>query len=116
MTEIAREAFMLLNWINGCISGGIEAPREIVSIVEDNDIATVTWKNPAVCGLSDCRYHNIDTGTHKSVFQIIENMLFLNGSSNIFDLETGYDEVNRKITEFYERHNLMCPLSRSIIN
>ena len=56
--DVAVECFTLIDWIVGTFTGGVEAPRILLSVDEpiENEVH-ITWKHPETCGLSDCRYH-----------------------------------------------------------
>lgn len=108
--ECIKDAFDIQDGIAGTLSGGIEAPRILKSIEEVNGCYIVKWQNSETCGLSDCRYHNIDISVHTDVFELCDNQIIMNGSLNVFE----YDEwVKDLISGFYQRWNLKEPARSS---
>ena len=106
--QMAIDAFDLMDWITGTITGGIEAPRIMINVEgQDENTVVITWRNPETCGLSDCRYHNTDIKPHKDVFRIMDKRLEYNGKTDdIFDI-ADWPECQQKIDEFYARWGLM---------
>ena len=109
LKEIAKRAFDLYDWMVGSKTGGIEAPRDIIAVEDAEDGSVkIRWKHPATCGLSDVRYHYIDTGAHEDTFLVVDDVLEVNGKSgDIFELE-GWDfpELKSAVAKFYEKYGL----------
>ncbi len=112
ITEMAKDAFVQQDWVNGALSGGIEAPRVLLDAREMEDGSVeLDYTYQPTCGLSDCRYH--DTRAEKKYtdkFQIKENTLYLNGDSDIFKIRNWKDtEIHKITTKFYRRWKLKVP-------
>ena len=109
MIDMIKEAFDLQDFITGTKTGGIEAPRILVDIKQLDDTAvSVSWRNPATCGLSDCRYHNLDTGIHTDVFRLEGKTLAVNGKTDVFGL-AGWEndkDIISPVREFILKHGL----------
>ena len=107
LKQIAIDAFDLIDWITGTITGGIEAPRIRMDVEEqDENTVVVTWRNPKTCGLSDCRYHNTDLKPHKDVFRLINNKLEYNGKTDDIFGVTDWSECQQRVDDFYTRWRL----------
>ena len=77
LKEIVLEAFDLEDWLRGSASGGIDAPRIILSVERpQEDTVLVKWTEAETCGLSDCRYTNIYAGVERvSTYMIKDGLL-----------------------------------------
>lgn len=106
MKELAVELFELINYLIGTISGGVEGPRIILEVSEvDDNTATVTWKNPQTCGLSDRRYHYIDQEVHTDTFSKRSGTLFV-PDVKIFSWGSEYPESRKIIEDFKAKYGL----------
>jgi len=105
--EAAREAFVLQDWITGTETGGIEAPRIVEKIVPAENGIDIFWRNPETCGLSDCRYHNVDTSTHVDTYRIEEHTLMCNGKPFVDEVQA--PEYEAKIESLYKKYALTMP-------
>lgn len=112
LTGIALEAIELFDWFRGAMSGGIESPRELISMLEREDGAVeISWKNPDVAGVGivDPPYHYEDTSVHTSLFRITEDgLLVVNGKVDVF-MVSGEPELLKKADDFYRRWGLKNP-------
>ncbi len=98
--EMAIEAFELIDYIAGTETGGIEAPRILISAEEREDGAVaIKWQNPETCGLSDVRYHNTDLSVHEDVYSYNGRNILVNGN-NPFD-DIWFDECRKMVDAFY---------------
>ena len=112
ITQIALDAFRTKDWITGTITGGIEAPRKIISFRDDENTVEINYTYPETSGLSDCRYHDTRAGqvfTDTYVFN--GDKITCNGSSDIFGIApTEAWKVEREEQEmadnFYKKWNL----------
>lgn len=95
MVQLALEAFALSDSIvRGELSGGIDAPRIVISAEEKEDGSVVVcWKNPYTCGLSDRTYHYTDTSPHEDLYRIRDNRLEVNGELEQFGMDSYPDIV-----------------------
>ncbi len=102
--ECVRDAFEVQNHIIGTLSGGIEGPRILISIEEVDGCVKVNWRNPDICGLSDCIYHYKDTSVHTDIYEFPDDYhLKINGSNKIFNRDPW---VNEEINKFYQKWGL----------
>lgn len=102
LKQLSMAAFDLFDWLTGCRTGGIEAPRIMVKVEKQNEnTVVITWKNPETCGLSDCRYHNTDLEHHKDIFKLIENKLEYNGKTDDIFGVANWPEYEQKVNDFY---------------
>ena len=62
IAKIATAAFDLEDYITGSRTGGVEAPRIILSVKEHSNVVDIEYTYPETCGLSDCRYHDTRAG------------------------------------------------------
>ena len=62
ISKIATAAFALEDYITGYRTGGVEAPRIILSVREHSGVVDIEYTYPETCGLSDCRYHDTRAG------------------------------------------------------
>lgn len=109
--DIAKEAFELETWFIGSLSGGIEPPRDIHSVTRHKDGSVIiTYSKPATCGLSDCRYHNTDTGEHIAVYTFNNGQIQLDGG-DVFPSISGWNdpEYAEKAAEFFTRYGYKVP-------
>ena len=114
----AREAVYAQDWIAATNSGGIEPPRNIVSISStetDDDVYTVKveYNYPEMCGCwHDCRYHVSDHKKVRSVsfhYHVKEDYMVRADVRPIFDREAVecFAEENRRIVDdFYDETGL----------
>ncbi len=110
---IAKDAFNLFDMLNGHISGGIVAPRILLSATKKDDgSVAISWRHPETCGLSDVRYHYTDTSAHTDIYSYDENgYLLLNGSSDPFHIldEADFSELRPLIQAFLDKWKLKYP-------
>ena len=108
--EVAKEAFELNDWLMGTKTGGVEAPRIMISCEDRGDSVVIAWRHPETCGLSDCRYHYSDLSVQEDVFSIDaeHNMLLLNGNNDVFCLD-GWPELAESISDFLLKWELNYP-------
>ncbi len=113
LTRIAEEAFELEAWFIGSLSGGIEPPPEVDSVIEDgNGSVSIIYHLPETCGLSDCRYHNTDTDKHIVTYTLSEDgCRLLRNGGEAFPSITGWGdpEYTDKAAEFYKKWHLDAP-------
>ncbi len=77
---MAKEAFRLIDHINGTLSGGIEAMRDMKLAWGEGTTVNINWCYPATGGLSDRIYHYTDPVTvHTDQFAIENDILEYNG-------------------------------------
>lgn len=112
--KIATEAFELRNYINGTESGGIDPIRIVTKVTEDADIVDIEYTYPAICGLSDVRYHCIDHGkTFHETYRIDNDKIYLMNDGKwdltVFPTFTKMPELLQKIEDFYKTNNLRIP-------
>ena len=86
ITNMFNDMIETQNWYIGTNSGGIDAPHILIAIdvQADGASAQVSWKLPSTCGLSDVRYHPIDTSVHRDMYRFDNGKISCNGDPNIF--------------------------------
>ena len=86
--ETIKKIFDFQDWIIGSESGGIEGPRILLGIEENENGFTVKYTWPEVCGLSDCPYHDTRAGKiYTDVYTYDGDRLLRNGSSDILEMD-----------------------------
>jgi hypothetical protein len=109
--ELAIWAFTIKNDIRGTVSGGIEAPLNMLSAEEKDDgTVLIKWKYPPTGGYSDCVYHCSDKSVHEDTYVFTdEGWLEVNGAPEDFGAENGVllrlviNECGDSIREFFEK-------------
>ena len=109
--ELAIWAFTIKNDIRGTVSGGIEAPLNMLSAEEKDDgTVLIKWKYPPTGGYSDCVYHCSDKSVHEDTYVFTdEGWLEVNGTPEDFGAKYGVidklviDECGDSIRGFFEK-------------
>ena len=112
--SLATEAFEMTDLIRGELTGGIDAPRIILSVTErDDGSVAIRWKNPDTCGLSDRIYHHTDTSVHEDIYRIEDDRLTVNGSPETFMMDRNVRSMLpkqfAKVQGFYTKWDLQKP-------
>ncbi len=109
LKKIAKEAFDLIDWQTGNLSGGIEAPRILIeSNLIENKVELI-WKLPETCGYPDCPYHNTDQSLHMDTIEIQDGIFSYNGETDpvkIFNISTDFFLL-KEIKKFYKKWGLL---------
>lgn len=106
MVQLSLEAFAMRDGIiRGELTGGIDAPRIVISAEEKEDGSIVVcWKNPDTCGYSDCRYHYTDTNPHEDIYRITgDNQLEVNGKLEQFGMDSDPELVIPSSWDYIEK-------------
>ena len=107
--QVARDIFDIIDYINGSLSGGIEAPRRVLDVTADENAVSILYTYSPICGLSDCVYHDTRAGkNYTDTFEFSENKILLNGEENIFaKAAQGFEDtdyVKEAIDGFYAKY------------
>ncbi len=107
---IALDAFNQRDYINGTMSGGIEAPRVILGIRTPSEgTVKIDYTYQETCGLSDCRYTDKRAGkVYTETYAVSGNRVTRDGNPDLFGIKNwGDPDLDKIEREFYERWGMV---------
>ena len=103
LKDLAKDIFNTRDQIEGYTSGGIDAPKYIISVRELNNLVTIKYKYAPVCGLSDCQYHAVQD-EFSMEYHFNDDGTFKGDIRKAIDPFDDYKLVPYLIDGFLERH------------